>query len=45
MGPYLGIDLHRRRSLPVRGIPEQRAEVDATEIRGHTSEAETIWET
>ena len=32
-------------SWPVRDIPEQRAELDATEIRDHADESETIWET
>ena len=32
-------------SWPVRDIAEQRAEVDATEIRNRADEAETIWET
>ncbi len=32
-------------SWPVRDISEQRAEVDATEIRHRADEGETIWET
>jgi hypothetical protein len=32
-------------SWPVRDVPEQRAEVEATEIRVRAAEAETIWET
>jgi hypothetical protein len=31
-------------SWPLRDIPEQQADVDATEIRARAEEAETIWE-